>query len=212
MVMMVFLAPLLSSLFELIRKPAERGWLVHLIQTAKSADRPIAHAFLTLVLLPYETLISLDAILRSGVRMLFTRRGLLLWHTNSSARRNARHTLVDFVSEMWIAPVVMMLAALTLSGVELLLSAPVLLLWLVSPAIAWWISLPLVSPVADLSAEQRSFLRLAARRTWRFFADFVGPEDNWLPPDNFQEYPVAVIASRTSPTNIGMSLLSYLWV
>jgi cellobiose phosphorylase len=207
-VMMVFLVPLLSTLFEFIRKPGERGWLVHLMQTARSAGRPMAHAFLTLMLLPYETLISLDAILRSGVRMLFTRRGLLLWHTNSYARRNARRTLADFFSEMWIAPVVMLVPVLTLSRAELLLSAPVLLLWLVSPAIAWWISLSLVSPVADLSAEQRSFLRLSARRTWRFFADFVGPEDNWLPPDNFQEYPVAVIASRTSPTNIGMSLLA----
>jgi cellobiose phosphorylase len=207
-VMMVFLAPLLSTLFEFIRKPGERGWLVHLMQTARSAGRPMAHAFLTLMLLPYETLISIDAILRSGVRMLFTRRGLLLWHTNSYARRNARCTLTDFFSEMWIAPAVTLVPAFTLSGVELLLSAPVLLLWLISPAIAWWISLPLVSPVAELSAEQRTFLRQAARRTWRFFADFVGPEDNWLPPDNFQEYPVAVIASRTSPTNIGMSLLA----
>ncbi|MCU7856098.1 MAG: DUF3131 domain-containing protein, partial [Candidatus Thiodiazotropha sp. (ex Lucinoma borealis)] len=207
-VMMAFISPLLSTLIEFIRKPAERAWLVHLIQTARSADRPLAHAFLILMLLPYETLICLDAILRSGVRMLFTRRGLLLWHTNSYARRNARCTLADFFSEMWIAPAVTLVLVFTLSGAELLLSAPVLLLWLVSPAIAWWISLPLVPPVADLSAEQRSFLRLAARRTWRFFADFVGPEDNWLPPDNFQEYPVAVIASRTSPTNIGMSLLA----
>jgi cellobiose phosphorylase len=207
-VMMVFLAPLLSSLFELIRKPAERGWLVHLMQSARSANRPMVHAFLTLVLLPYETLISLDAILRSAVRMLFTRRGLLLWHTNSYVHRNACRTLTDFVAEMWIAPAVTLLAALTLSGVELLLSTPVLLLWLVSPVIAWWISLPLVSPVADLSAEQRSFLRQSARRTWRFFADFVGPEDNWLPPDNFQDYPVPAIASRTSPTNIGLSLLA----
>jgi cellobiose phosphorylase len=207
-VMMVFISPLLSTLIEFIRKPGERAWLVHLIQTGRSADRPIAHAFLTLMLLPYETLISLDAILRSGVRMLFTRRGLLLWHTNSYTRRNARRTLADFFSEMWITPVVTLVPAFALSGAELLLSAPVLLLWLVSPAIAWWISLPLVSPVPDLSAEQRSFLRLAARRTWRFFADFVGPEENWLPPDNFQEYPVPVIASRTSPTNIGMSLLA----
>jgi hypothetical protein len=55
-----------------------------------------------------------------------------------------------------------------------------------------------------------AFLRASARRTWRFFADFVGPQDNWLPPDNFQEYPAPAIASRTSPTNIGMSLLANL--
>jgi cellobiose phosphorylase len=166
------------------------------------------HAFLTLILLPYETLICLDAILRSGVRMLFTQRGLLLWHTSSYARRNASRTRTDYFKEMWVAPVVALVPAFTLSGADWLYSSPVLLLWLVSPAVAWWISLRLVSPVPDLSAEQRTFLRASARRTWRYFADFVGPDDNWLPPDNFQEYPAPVVASRTSPTNIGMALLA----
>ncbi len=54
--------------------------------------------------MPYDTLISLGAILRSGVRMLFTRRGLLLWQLPSYARRNARQSLADFFREMWIAP------------------------------------------------------------------------------------------------------------
>jgi len=211
-VAVVFLPCLLSSAIEFIRKPKERDWLVHLLQTSRAAGRPLAHAFLTLALLPYDSLICLDAIARSGVRMLFTQRGLLLWHTRAYARRNVLRTLVDFVKEMWIAPVLTLGLALvlvfSLNGTALLFCAPVLLLWLVSPMIAWWISLPLVSPVPNLSAEQRSFLRASARRTWRFFADFVGPEDNWLPPDNLQEYPEPVIASRTSPTNIGMSLLA----
>src|SRR6266446_4896484 len=51
-------------------------------------------------------------------------------------------------------------------------------------------------------------LRLIARRTWRFFSTFVGPEDHALPPDNFQETPSPVVAHRTSPTNIGLYLLS----
>ena len=101
----VFLPTLLGAVIELIRKPEERDWLVHLILTGKSAGRPIVLALLTLVLLPYDTLICLDAILRSGVRMLFTRRGLLLWQLRSYASRNARRTLADFFMEMWIAPV-----------------------------------------------------------------------------------------------------------
>ena len=54
------------------------------------------------------------------------------------------------------------------------------------------------------------FLRKVARKTWDFFETFVGPEDNWLPPDNYQEHPVSRIAHRTSPTNIGLSLLANL--
>src|SRR4030065_694683 len=84
--------PFLSAVIELIRKPEERDWLVHLSLTGKSAGRPIMLALLTLVLLPYDTLICLDAILRSGVRMLFTRHGLLLWHVRSYARPNACRT------------------------------------------------------------------------------------------------------------------------
>ena len=170
-------------------------------------------AVLTLAFLPYDTLICLGAILRSGVRMLFTRRGLLLWQLPSYARRNARHTLAGFFREMAIAPAlaVALGAALVMAGspaATWLVAAPVLLLWLVSPLVGGWISRPLRSAAPDLSAGQRAFLRTSARRTWRYFADFVGPEDNWLPPDNVQEYPAPAIASRTSPTNMGMALLA----
>ncbi len=61
-----------------------------------------------------------------------------------------------------------------------------------------------------MSAQQQAFLRALARRTWRYFADFVGPADNWLPPDNYQEYPSSIARPRTSPTNMGMALLANL--
>ena len=207
----VFLPPLLATMIELIRKPEDRDLQVHLTQAAKAAGRPMTLALLTLILLPYDTLICLHAILRSGVRMLFTRRGLMLWQLPSYAIRNARRTAAEFFQEMWIAPLLAVILVLPLGhtrAVTLLLPAPILLLWLVSPMVAWWISRPLSSPASNLSGAQRAFLRTSARRTWRFFAEFVGPQDNWLPPDNFQEYPVPVIASRTSPTNMGMALLA----
>jgi len=211
-VTVVCLPTLLSAVIELIRKPEERDWLVHLSLTSRSASRPIMLALLTLAFLPYDTLISLGAILRSGARMLFTRRGLLLWQLPAYARRNTSRTLAEFFREMWIAPVlaVALGVALAMAGTTWLTAAPILLLWLVSPIVGWWISQPLAAPAPDLSVDQRSFLRTSARRTWRFFTDFVGPDDNWLPPDNFQEYPAPAIASRTSPTNIGMSLLANL--
>jgi cellobiose phosphorylase len=207
----VFLPTLLGAVIELVRKPEEREWLLHLALTGKSAGRPIALAFLTLVFLPYDALIYLDAILRSGVRMLFTRRGLLIWQLRAYAGRNARRTLTDFFIEMWIAPVLALALAVVLwqtRTAEGFFWAPVLSLWLVSPIVGWWISRPLAPPELNLSVAQQAFLRVSARRTWRFFAQFVGPENNWLPPDNFQEHPAPVIASRTSPTNIGMALLA----
>ena len=90
------------------------------------------------------------------------------------------------------------------------MAAPILLLWLMSPAVAWWLSRPLPGNVVQLAKEDREFLEELSRKTWRFFETFVSQEDNWLPPDNFQDYPAAVIAHRTSPTNIGLALLSNL--
>jgi len=209
------LPPLLSCLIALVRRPQDRDWFLHLMMSCRAAALPIKHAFLTLTLLPYDTLICLHAIYCSGLRMLFTRRGLLLWQLPSYARRNARRSVAGFVREMWIAPLVACLLALLLwqnsaawDSAHWLFQAPLLLLWLASPLIAWWISIPISPPSPELSETQRIFLRTSARRTWRYFADFVGPDDNWLPPDNVQEYPARAIASRTSPTNIGMALLA----
>ena len=78
------------------------------------------------------------------------------------------------------------------------------------PVVAWWISLPLARREARLTADQTTFLRKLSRKTWAFFETFVGPEDHFLPPDNFQEHPAAVIAHRTSPTNMGLALLANL--
>ena len=61
-----------------------------------------------------------------------------------------------------------------------------------------------------MTAAETHFLRAVARKTWAFFERFVGPKDHWLPPDNVQEHPAAAIAHRTSPTNMGLSLLANL--
>ena len=92
----------------------------------------------------------------------------------------------------------------------LAVAGPILSLWLASPVIAWWISRPLARRETRLTAEQTLFLRKLARKTWAFFETFVGPEDHWLPPDNYQEHPAAAVAHRTSPTNMGLALLSNL--
>src|SRR5262249_60639802 len=89
-------------------------------------------------------------------------------------------------------------------------AAPVLLAWVVSPAVAHFVSRPRVRREESLTEQGTAELRRIARRTWGFFETCVGPEDNWLPPDNYQEDPKGGIAHRTSPTNIGLLLLSTL--
>ncbi|MDH5641314.1 MAG: hypothetical protein OEY28_08465, partial [Nitrospira sp.] len=90
-------------------------------------------------------------------------------------------------------------------------AAPFIVLWMAAPAVARWVSLPpRLTGAGPVSPADARTLRLIARRTWRFFETFVSPDDHALPPDNFQEDPNPVVAHRTSPTNIGLYLLSTL--
>ncbi len=213
-VLFLLLLPVLTaSWVEAVRKPRERSWGMHVRSVLKSLVRQVAEAGLELCTLPYRAVVNLDAILASGGRMLFTRRGLLLWHTQRYAKRNECKSLADFVCEMWVAPVLAGVAIVGLAlahPAELAVSGPLLLLWLLSPLAGWWISLPMVSVQPGLSSAQRTFLHGVSRQTWRWFDKFVNAAENWLPPDNIQEVPELLIASRTSPTNIGMALLANL--
>ena len=87
-------------------------------------------------------------------------------------------------------------------------AAPFLAIWAASPFIAYWLDKPAASQQEKIADQELKFARGVARRTWRFFETFVGPEDNWLPPDSFQEDPKPVVAHHTSPTNVGLLLLA----
>eukprot|EP00002_Diphylleia_rotans_P003193 TRINITY_DN1216_c0_g1_i1.p1 TRINITY_DN1216_c0_g1~~TRINITY_DN1216_c0_g1_i1.p1 ORF type:complete len:3093 (+),score=684.35 TRINITY_DN1216_c0_g1_i1:77-9355(+) len=108
-------------------------------------------------------------------------------------------------------------AEVTLFSANFLLVTILLTAWATSPFIAWWVSSPMDTPesgiskddtVENLTDDQREFLHVLSRRTWRFFEAFITADDHWLPIDNFQEFPKPMFARRTSPTNIGLALLA----
>ncbi|MBA3385585.1 MAG: cyclic beta 1-2 glucan synthetase, partial [Chthoniobacterales bacterium] len=203
----------LSAMVELVRKPEQLPWPMHLRGVGESSGSNLGQIVLTLALLPYEAFISLDAIARTLFRMVVTKKRLLEWQTSTDVARKAHSDLPGFYERIWSAPAVavaggMLLAAL--QPAQLLTAWPILGLWLAAPWIAWWISQPIAPPAPDLSAEQSIFLRRIARKTWHFFETFVTAQENWLPPDNFQEQPFTGVAARTSPTNIGLALLANL--
>ena len=206
-----------SSLLDLFRKPDEVLLRQHLAAVAHSTYRHLVQLAFELACLPYEAFFSLDAIMRTAWRMLVTHRRLLEWNPSSEVDRERpegiRSELVACIRAMWVAPALGAAAAIhlaTAAPAVLAVAGPILLLWFASPVIAWWVSRPLVRRKASLSVEQMLFLRALSRRTWAFFDNFVVAEDHWLPPDNFQEYRVAAVAHRTSPTNIGLTLLANL--
>jgi cyclic beta-1,2-glucan synthetase len=175
----------------------------------------VAYWALSLVFLPYEALINLDAILTTLVRLFITRKKLLQWITAAhTARLFGRQRKLFFI---WRRMVNATLLALVLGVLVVLLNPqaipvalPFLLAWFFSPQIAVWLGRPTRHRPEPLSAEQERELRRLARSSWLYFEHFVGPEDHWLPPDHFQEDPRGLVAHRTSPTNIGLMFLSTL--
>lgn len=170
---------------------------------------------LLIVFLPHETLVALDAIIRTLARVTVTHKNMLQWITAAHTDKHLsnRESSWYFWQEMTPSVVLTCLLALVIFYINssaLIIAAPFLILWLLSPEIAHLISKPLPKVVEQLPDEDIVFLRRVARRTWLFFETFVGPSDHWLPPDNYQEDPHGVISHRTSPTNIGMMFLSNL--
>ncbi len=205
--------PLLALLGDLVRKPADLPLLTHLSVTANALGKQLAQLLFTLVFLLYEASISLDAIVRTLVRLHWTKKNLLEWKTSSDANRGAGASLPSFFRSMWMGPALSAAVAVFLTLFRPALfpaAAPLLGLWLVSPVVACWLSRSLAAPTVRLSEAQQVFLGKLSRRTWRYFEVFVTAEENWLPPDNVQEHPARSVASRTSPTNIGMALLANL--
>jgi cellobiose phosphorylase len=196
-----------------LRKSPDVGWLAHLRAAVYGFGKGLLQTILTVAMLPYEAMVSLDAVLRTCVRMAWTHEKMLEWKTASDAERDVQSGLLNAYRVMWIAPTLAILVAIVLAvfrPAAFLPAAIVLSLWLIGPLIAWRISWPARVRQIRLTNQQRLFLHLVARKTWRFFDRFIGPEDHWLPPDNYQEEPVVRLAHRTSPTNIGISLLSTL--
>ena len=209
----LFIPPVFASLLEIFQKSDDVLWRQHILSLARATGQRLAHATLSLSTLPYEAYYSLDAIVRTLGRMLFTHRHLLEWQASSARPNQGLLTLGASYRSMWIAPLlvgVCIFLLLWLRPATLAGAAPILLLWFGSPTITWWVSRPLARREAQLTPAQVRFLNMIARKTWGFFETFVTREENWLPPDNYQEFRGARVAHRTSPTNIGLALLSNL--
>ena len=184
----------------------------HFAALGHDAVIALAQIGLNLVFLADQAWQMLDAIARTVVRLTITKKNLLEWMTAAQAEASRRPGVVGQYRNMaggvglGVATIVV---ALALNPVVWPVLLPFALAWVLAPIVAWRISRPdAPKRAADLAAADVQSLRLIARRTWRFFETFVTEAENFLPPDNFQETPRPVVAHRTSPTNIGLYLLS----
>ncbi len=204
---------LITSFLDFMQKPDDVLLGQHISGALRASGRSLGQIAFTILCLPYEAFFNIDAVLRTIWRMLFANKRLLEWNPSGDSDHDSRKDLVGACRTMWVSPVIAVSTGIYLAGSRpeaFPYSLPVLLLWFISPLIVWWLSEPLKCRESNLNSEQLIFLRKISRKTWAFFETFVGPDDHWLPPDNYQEHPIAKIAHRTSPTNMGLALLANL--
>ena len=186
-----------------------------IVVDGRSRAATFGRCALALTFLAHESIVIGDAIARVFVRAVFTRKHMLQWTTAAADEASVAEQSMRGLywrtlggSSMFAVGVAIVIALLRPSS--LFAAAPLLILWFVGPEIARVVSRPRVTQSVPLRADERQQLRLLARRTWQFFEAFIGPMDQWLPIDNYQTAPHEQTAHRTSPTNIGMMLLSTL--
>lgn len=212
LILALFMAPTFDIVDSILPKSREATARGHFTALARDTAFGTALVALRVVLMAHSAWMMGDAIIRTLYRMFVSRQFLLEWRTASQAQKAGDNSLAGYYRLMYGAVIIAIVG----------LAIPVLadstgafvgffffIFWAGSPAFAWLISRS--AETEDrliITGSDKAVLRTVARRTWAYFETFVTPEHNFLPPDNFQEKPQPVVAPRTSPTNIGVYLLS----
>ncbi|MFN0157599.1 MAG: GH36-type glycosyl hydrolase domain-containing protein [Bacteroidota bacterium] len=203
------LLPFFSGIIPRRRKISKRS---HLRATGRDLSLALSQIFFHISLLAHQAWLMADAIVRTLFRLFISHRHMLEWVTAAQAKFSLPLNILGFYRRMVGGVALTCIAGVIVAYApqeSWLTAAPFLVLWMFSPLLAQWASRPRAYAVPKpISTAEALSLRLIARRTWRFFETFVTAKQHTLPPDNFQEEPTPTIAHRTSPTNLGLYLLS----
>lgn len=167
---------------------------------------------LSLMFLPHEARMMLDAIGRTIYRVFVSNKNLLEWTTAFDMEKRLDNSLSSYMKRMnenIIVSLLLLILTYLFNPNRLWISGVIALLWLVGPLVAYNISKEDVETM-EVDGENLKLLYEIGRKTWEYYQTFTDEKNNYLPPDNFQEYPYNGVANRTSPTNIGFYLLAIL--
>jgi len=206
----------ISSIVHLISTflpPARtHSYTLHFKSLIQDSILSVERLLLSQTLIASQAYLEIDAIVRALYRLFISRKMLLEWTTAAQSKSAASFRLKSFIQSMQggvICAVIGLIAIAVMHSEQLPIYLPFLVLWVLSPALARYYSLPpKEEKLIPLEPEDMQFLTLTGRKIWRFFSTFVTAADNFLPPDNFQEDPEPIVAHRSSPTNFGLYLLS----
>lgn len=185
------------------------------VKDATTIQNSIIKAFITLAILPDKAYTALSAEVTSLYRMFISKKHLLEWVTAEDAEKSAKNSLKYYYSNM-MANIILGIAGLVFlmifnfSILASIIIFAVCTLWLIAPAIMCYISIPIKEkkPLEQLDKSEQEYVLDIAKRTWQFFKKYINEENNYLPPDNYQEDRQPKVVNRTSSTNIGLGLLA----
>ena len=187
--------------------PRLASWMQRLRKHAIDSIRSIELALYHFAFLPHRCVLMVDAILRTLYRIVISKKRLLEWETAAAVEERLKREKGAVLRQLMgcsVAGVGMFL--LFDDKIAWVLGA----IWLFAPLWGHAISMPLATQEKSLEEDQELYLLQCASATWGYFEAFVEERNHWLPPDNVQEYPLLKIATRISPTNEGMFLVSTL--
>ncbi|MEO7358973.1 MAG: glucoamylase family protein, partial [Gemmatimonadaceae bacterium] len=214
----------IAVLIAVLRPPADKSWRSYYRAIAEDALASAKQATLAITVLPHQAWTDADAIVRALYRLTISHKRLLEWQTAQRAERVHANDKSAMRRAMLPALVVVLsfaaaviarevwtyqrfgLQAVAFSTVFAVVSVSGL--WLAAPGIARRLSAPMRAGRSTLSANMRADALRYAQLHWVFFEKFATESTHWLAPDNFQEDPAPVVAMRTSPTNVGLQMLS----
>lgn len=207
-----FVIVLSGALIHKIRRPKLK--MVHK-DLRKELFFMAERALLEIVLLPFKSYIAMDAICRTIYRLFVSKKNLLKWKTSEHVEKTIRNQKMSYFLNMWtsIIPATIVISLLMIQNLDIigiLLYSLLAISWVLSFLIAYEVSQPKKEVSYEMDTETKVILNETARRTWQFFKDFSTRENNWLCPDNYQMSYIEKVTNKTSPTNIGLQLLSIL--
>jgi cyclic beta-1,2-glucan synthetase len=196
---------------DMLNRPERVKWKLYMEKVRANLKINSIQALLMLIILPHQAVVQLDAVIRTLFRLLISKKNLLEWVTASQIESSAPNSLFSYIRSMFFSVVLgtgVLIAAILYAQHYLWIVIPFFLIWFFSPLFLWYVSQPVKSRKVSYSRQDYQILRNYARRTWFYFERFVNEEHFWLPPDNYQEDPPLPVAERTSPTNMGLALVS----
>lgn len=168
-------------------------------------------AILTIVFLPYQAFLMLDAIAVTLARMYISKHHLLEWEAAHDTERRSGVDLSSVFRQVGpgigLAFLVTITVALVAPG-RIIYALPFIALWTFSPFLIRWLSGSAAKAQQKITNSDRNYLYDVGWETWRYFDELMNAEHNSLPPDNIQLVPQRIVAERTSPTNISLAILS----